>query len=128
MRSHLEPLAVHESLQFLSPTLIEELEQLNTQMKQVVDDAEAYIQLNIQFHNLLIQDCPWEKLNAMIENLWNGFPQQTPHLLPKQITTSIAKHDEIIQALRQNDIEEACKLLKQHILRAKYDVLQNMKL
>lgn len=128
LRSHLEPLAVQESLQFLSPTLIEELEQLNTQMKQVVDDAEAYIQLNIQFHNLLIQDCPWEKLNAMIENLWNGFPQQTPHLLPKQITTSIAEHDEIIQALRQNDIEEACKLLKQHILRAKYDVLQNLKL
>lgn len=127
LRAKFEPLAATESLQFMTPQLIEQLHQLNEQMK-TTDDTDEYIQLNIQFHHLLIKDCPWEKLNSIIKNLWNGFPQQTPHLLPKQISTSIAEHDLILQALKNNNIENACQLLEQHISRAKRNVLQNLKL
>lgn len=127
LRAKFEPLAAAESLKFLTPQLIEQLYELNEKMKQT-DDADEYIQFNIQFHHLLVKDCPWKKLNAMIENLWNGFPQQTPHLLPKQISTSIVEHDLMLQALKNNDIERACQLLEQHISRAKRDVLQNLKL
>lgn len=127
LRAKFEPLAAAESLKFITPALIDQLQLLNDQMKQT-EDTDEYIHLNIQFHHLLIKDCPWERLNSIIENLWNGFPQQTPHLLPKQITTSIAEHDLMLQALKNNDIEHTCQLLEQHISRAKSDVLQNLNL
>lgn len=124
LRAKFEPLAAAESLKMMSSQLVNQLRNLNEKMKKT-DDTDEYIQLNIQFHHLLIKDCPWGKLNNIIENLWTGFPQQTPHLLPNQIATSISEHDLMVEALANNNIELTCQLLEQHITRAKYDVLKN---
>lgn len=124
LRAKFEPLAAAESLKTMSSQLVNQLRNLNEKMKKT-DDTDEYIQLNIQFHHLLIKDCPWGKLNNIIENLWTGFPQQTPHLLPNQIATSISEHDLMVEALANNNIELTCQLLEQHITRAKYDVLKN---
>lgn len=124
LRAKFEPLAAAESLKTMSLQLVNQLRDLNEKMKKT-DDTDEYIQLNIQFHHLLIKDCPWGKLNNIIENLWTGFPQQTPHLLPNQIATSISEHDLMVEALANNNIELTCQLLEQHITRAKYDVLKN---
>lgn len=126
LRSKFEPLAAAESLHKLTASLLETLETLNEQMKKT-KEVDVYIALNIEFHHHLIQHCPWEKLNALIESLWSGFPQQTPHLLPHQIKTSIDEHDLIIGALKDNDIAEACRLLELHIQRVGQNVLQNLK-
>lgn len=127
LRAKFEPLAAAESLKMMTPQLVNQLRNLNEKMKET-DDTDEYIQLNIQFHHLLIKDCPWGKLNSIIENFWNGFPQQTPHLLPNQIATSISEHDLMVDALADNNIELTCQLLEQHITRAKFDVLKNFKL
>ena len=124
LRAKFEPMAAAESLKTMSPQLVTQLRELNEKMKKT-DDTDEYVQLNIQFHHLLIKDCPWGKLNSIIENLWTGFPQQTPHLLPNQIATSISEHDLMVEALANNNIELTCQLLEQHITRAKYDVLKN---
>lgn len=124
LRAKFEPLAAAESLKTMSSQLVNQLRNLNEKMKKT-DDTDEYIQLNIQFHHLLIKDCPWGKLNNIIENLWTGFPQQTPHLLPNQIATSISEHDLMVEALANNNIELTCQLLEQHITRAKCDVLKN---
>ena len=124
LRAKFEPMAAAESLKTMSPQLVNQLRELNERMKKT-DDTDEYIQLNIQFHHLLIKDCPWGKLNSIIENLWTGFPQQTPHLLPNQIATSISEHDLMVEALANDNIELTCQLLEQHITRAKYDVLRN---
>lgn len=124
LRAKFEPMAAAESLKSMSPQLVTQLRELNERMKKT-DDTDEYIQLNIEFHHLLIKDCPWGKLNNIIENLWNGFPQQTPHLLPNQIATSINEHELMVEALANNNIELTCQLLEQHITRAKYDVLNN---
>lgn len=124
LRAKFEPLAAAESLKTMSSQLVNQLRNLNEKMKKT-DDTDEYIQLNIQFHHLLIKDCPWGKLNNIIKNLWTGFPQQTPHLLPNQIATSISEHDLMVEALANNNIELTCQLLEQHITRAKYDVLKN---
>ncbi|MER2111585.1 MAG: GntR family transcriptional regulator [Solibacillus isronensis] len=124
LRAKFEPMAAAESLKLMSPQLVTQLRELNEKMKKT-DDTDEYVQLNIQFHHLLIKDCPWGKLNSIIENLWTGFPQQTPHLLPNQIATSINEHDLMVEALANNNIELTCQLLEQHITRAKYDVLKN---
>ncbi|MCM3724039.1 MULTISPECIES: GntR family transcriptional regulator [Solibacillus] len=124
LRAKFEPMAAAESLKTMSPQLVNQLRELNERMKKT-DDTDEYIQLNIQFHHLLIKDCPWGKLNSIIENFWTGFPQQTPHLLPNQIATSISEHDLMVEALANDNIELTCQLLEQHITRAKYDVLRN---
>ena len=124
LRAKFEPMAAAESLKLMSPQLVTQLRELNEKMKKT-DDTDEYVQLNIQFHHLLIKDCPWGKLNSIIENLWTGFPQQTPHLLPNQIATSINEHELMVEALANNNIELTCQLLEQHITRAKYDVLNN---
>lgn len=124
LRAKFEPMAAAESLKLMSPQLVTQLRELNEKMKKT-GDTDEYVQLNIQFHHLLIKDCPWGKLNSIIENLWTGFPQQTPHLLPNQIATSISEHDLMVEALANNNIELTCQLLEQHITRAKYDVLKN---
>jgi len=124
LRAKFEPMAAAESLKSMSPQLVTQLRELNEKMKKT-DDTDEYIQLNIEFHHLLIKDCPWGKLNNIIENLWTGFPQQTPHLLPNQIATSINEHELMVEALANNNIELTCQLLEQHITRAKYDVLNN---
>ena len=124
LRAKFEPMAAAKSLKTMSPQLVTQLRELNDKMKKT-DDTDEYVQLNIQFHHLLIKDCPWGKLNSIIENLWTGFPQQTPHLLPNQIATSISEHDLMVEALANNNIELTCQLLEQHITRAKYDVLKN---
>lgn len=124
LRAKFEPMAAAESLKLMSPQLVTQLRELNEKMKKT-DDTDEYVQLNIQFHHLLIKDCPWGKLNSIIENLWTGFPQQTPHLLPNQIATSISEHDLMVEALANNNIELTCQLLELHITRAKYDVLKN---
>lgn len=125
LRAKFEPIAAAESLKFHSDDLVEKLETLNEQMKQTTD-IDHYIELNIEFHHLLIKDCPWEKLNTIIHNFWTGFPQQTPHLLSSQVQTSINEHDQIVHALKKNDISSACQVLEQHITRAGQDVLKNI--
>lgn len=127
LRGKFEPIAAAESLKFITPEMIATLASLNEQMK-ATSDTNVYVQLNIQFHRLLIQDCPWEKLNTIIRNLWTGFPQQTPHLLQNQVQTSIQEHDHIVQAIQNSDYTLACQLLEQHITRAGQDVIQNIKL
>lgn len=68
-----------------------------------------------------------EKLNSIIQSLWTGFPQQTPHLLPDQIKLSLLEHDEMLQAVKKGKMDEACIVLEHHIVRAGRNVLENLK-
>lgn len=126
LRSQFEPLAVKESLKFINAQTIEQLEHLTKEMNET-DEIGKFIELNIMFHNLLIKDCPWEKLNSIIQNLWTGFPQQTPHLLADQIEISKNEHILIINAIKENNPPLVSELLEQHILRAGANFLENTK-
>jgi len=126
LRSKLEPLAVRESLKLINETTIKQMEAFQEQMKETISIHE-YVDLNIKFHSLLIKDCKLEKLNSIIQSLWTGFPQQTPHLLPDQIKLSLQEHDEMLQAIKQGRMDEACTVLEQHIVRAGNNVLENLK-
>lgn len=126
LRSKFEPLAAFESLKLITENQIQQLISLVEEMNEI-DDPEQFIELNIQFHQLLIENCPWGKLNTIIQSLWTGFPQQTPHLLPNQLETSKKEHAQIIEAIVSKNMEQAASLLEQHILRAKNSVLKNLK-
>lgn len=126
LRSKFEPLAVKESLNFINSNIIQQLENLIVEMDQT-KEISKFIELNIVFHQLLIKDCPWGKLNSIIQNLWTGFPQQTPHLLPDQIEISKQEHKAMVKAIKENNHQLVCDIMEKHIIRAGNQVLENIK-
>lgn len=126
LRSKFEPLAVKESLKFINTNIIQQLENLVEEMNQT-KEVSKFIELNIVFHNLLIKDCPWDKLNTYIKNLWTGFPQQTPHLLPDQIEVSKQEHKAMVEAIKVGNEQLVCEIMEKHIIRAGNQVLENIK-
>ncbi|MFC7687845.1 GntR family transcriptional regulator [Ureibacillus sp. GCM10028918] len=126
LRSKFEPLAIKESLKFINSNTIQQLENLNDEMN-LSKEVSKFIELNILFHNLLIKDCPWEKLNSFIKNLWTGFPQQTPHLLPDQIEVSKQEHKDMVEAIKNNNHQLVCDIMEKHIIRAGNQVIENIK-
>lgn len=116
LRSTLEKLAVEESLMELQKQDIVELESLILRMEQA-EEVDYFIKLNIEFHRLLMRHCKKKRLLSFIETLWNGFPQQTPHVLDNQKRKSSEEHRDILQAVKENDVKKASQLVSQHIKR-----------
>jgi DNA-binding GntR family transcriptional regulator len=116
LRSQLEKMAVYQSVDLLTGEDIEQLTALVNEM-EIAKDADTFVQLNIDFHRLLVKPCKWERLNSFIGTLWNGLPQQTPHLLTGQIETSNDEHREILEAILRKDKDTVATLVSEHIVR-----------
>ncbi|WNC16342.1 GntR family transcriptional regulator [Brevibacillus brevis] len=116
LRAQMEKMAVEMSVEHMAQEDIDELERLVVAMERSTDSSE-YIERNIEFHRVLISCCPWRRLVAFIETLWNGFPQQTPQMLSDQTEKSKKEHREILQAVQQRDAAEAGRLVYGHIKR-----------
>lgn len=116
LRSTLEEKAVTKSVEHLNVEEISRLEELTQIMKQS-ESAEEFVEANIEFHRILIKHCPWNRLVSFIETLWNGFPQQTPHMVPGQVELSNQEHDSILTAVKDGNAKMAGKLLAIHISR-----------
>lgn len=116
LRSALEKMAVEESIKKLQKHDLVELESLVAIMDQV-DDVDYFVKTNIEFHRLLMKYCEKKRLTSFIETLWNGFPQQTPHVLENQMKKSNLEHREILNAVKEQDVQRAAELVSYHIKR-----------
>lgn len=126
LRSIFEKEAVEDSVKNMNDFVINKLEALVVEMENT-SDIEKFVQINIQFHHELISCCQWSRLKSFIENLWSGFPQHTPHMLPNQIGTSNSEHRDILKAVKEKDSMKAGELISKHISRAGKGVIQNIK-
>jgi DNA-binding GntR family transcriptional regulator len=126
LRSELEKMAVYQSVELLTQEDIAQLSSLVDQMENA-EDADTFVQDNIDFHRLLVKRCRWERLNSFIGTLWNGLPQQTPHLLSGQIETSNTEHRKILEAVLKKDKETAAKLVSEHIFRTGESLIESIK-
>ncbi|WP_277585704.1 GntR family transcriptional regulator [Psychrobacillus antarcticus] len=116
LRSIFEKEAVKDSVENMNGSVISRLEELVEEMGKT-SNIEDFVKINIQFHSELMSCCQMNKLKSFIENLWSGFPQHTPYLLPNQIGTSNSEHREILKAVKENDSLKAGDLISQHISR-----------
>lgn len=116
LRAELEKMAVYQSVDLLTDEDFQQLSFLVDEMENS-EDVDDFIGYNIDFHRLLIKRCKWERLNTFISTLWNGLPQQTPHILRGQKETSNVEHRSILNALLSKDKETASRLVSEHILR-----------
>jgi DNA-binding GntR family transcriptional regulator len=116
LRSQLEKMAVELSVPHMTNVHITKLEELIMQMEEF-KEVEQFIETNIEFHKQLVKHCPWGRLLSFIETLWNGLPQETPHILEGQVRISNKEHRDIIEAVKAKNGEIAGRLLSEHILR-----------
>lgn len=126
LRATLERLAVKGSVEKMKEEDIKRLEFLTSSMKGA-GDPEDFVEANIEFHRLLMKHCSWGRLLSFIETLWNGFPQQTPHMLPNQVYLSNKEHDEILEAVKTCQSEKAADLLYDHIYRTGQMLLESIR-
>lgn len=126
LRSELEKMAVYQSIDNLTQEDINQLTSLVAEMENA-KDADTFVQYNIDFHRLLVKRCKWGRLNSFIGTLWNGLPQQTPHLLTGQIETSNIEHRKILDAVLNKDKETAAKLVSEHIYRTGESLIESLK-
>jgi DNA-binding GntR family transcriptional regulator len=126
LRSELEKMAVYQSVNLLTEEDIEQLSSLVAVMENA-KDPDTFVQYNIDFHRLLVKRCKWGRLNSFIGTLWNGLPQQTPHLLTGQIETSNTEHRKILEAVLNKDNETAANLVSEHIYRTGESLIESLK-
>lgn len=125
LRVLFEKEAVKASVENMPDEKILELEELMREMEST-KDIDNFVQINIEFHRILMSYCPWDRLNSFILSLWSGFPQQTPHILPNQIIRSNEEHREIMAAVEIKDGQLAGELVAGHIERAGKAIVKNI--
>ena len=112
--AHLESLAVRNSAGLLAPVL-PELERINRAFSGVRTPERAR-ELDTLWHETLMSQSRNSRLSAIVENLrlairrYEHFYMANAKLIP----TSAAQHEEIIAALRLNDMESAIAALVQN--------------
>ncbi|PLR75928.1 GntR family transcriptional regulator [Bacillus sp. V3-13] len=126
LRAELEKLAVYKSIDLLTEEDIHQLTILVDRM-ETAEDVDSFVSDNIEFHKLLVRRCKWERLNGFISNLWNGFPQQTPHVLSGQAEASNVEHREILNAIKAGYKETAANLVSEHIRRTGETLIKSLK-
>ncbi|WP_423798477.1 GntR family transcriptional regulator [Neobacillus sp. SAB-20_R2A] len=126
LRTELEKMAVYQSVEHLTD---EDHQQLTTLVEQMEtsEDVDEFIRYNIEFHRLLMKWSSWERLNSFISTLWNGLPQQTPHILKGQKETSNVEHRSILNAVLNRDKETAANLVSNHISRTGNMLVKRLK-
>lgn len=126
LRSNLEKIAIGKSIGKMKPEDINKLERLVSEMKKA-SDAQEFVETNIEFHRMLMKYCTWNRLLSVIETLWNGFPQQTPHMLKGQMELSNKEHDAILQAVKEKDAYKAAELVSDHITRTGEALIESIR-
>ncbi|TDK59195.1 GntR family transcriptional regulator [Bacillus salipaludis] len=126
-RALLEGLAVEKSLPFLTEDDKKRLKDILIQMEELeISDAtnDQYIQLNAAFHETLRKDCPWPRVQKMVETL--GISPIAPNLLVDYYCETQREHRMIYEAVLRGDAAELRAAVEFHILRTKNNLIQYM--
>lgn len=80
--------------------------------------SDEFVRANAEFHRILRARCPWPKLAAWVDTLWNGFPPLTPQFVDDQITRDRREHRDLMAAAERRNGTAAARLMHQHIGRS----------
>lgn len=125
LRSVLEPLALKKSMNHFSE---DDLEALKSYHKSMIEDetGKDYVEWNALFHQLLSSRCQSPRLLGFIGTVSRGFAQDTPQIIPGQIQKSNQEHEDILNAILNDDAEEAAEYLNYHISRTGDELLNSL--
>jgi DNA-binding GntR family transcriptional regulator len=128
MREQLEPLALGESLPFLTPGDLLRLDEIQDEIETGVD-VETFLALDREFHLRTYSACAIDQLTTTVTRLWNStqyyrraFMQLTG---PSRRWVVNAEHRLLIDAVARRDETDAGRLLAGHIRRTRIELLRH---
>jgi DNA-binding GntR family transcriptional regulator len=128
MREQLEPLALGESLPFLTPGDLLRLDEIQDEIESGVD-VERFLTLDREFHLRTYSACAIDQLTTTVTRLWNStqyyrraFMQLTG---PSRRWVVNAEHRLLIDAVERRDEIDAGRLLAGHIRRTRIELLRH---
>lgn len=120
LRLILEPYAVREAADAITPEHLARLMQLLDDMRQAATDGDAsqYVESNYAFHMSIYELSGNARLMRFIRGLWVGRPRFTPLEITGRYEDSIREHETILAALIDGDGETARLCMELHIRRS----------
>jgi DNA-binding GntR family transcriptional regulator len=109
----LEPLALELSPEPDSPRLAR-LADVVRQLEQTRGDIARCVELDEEFHRVLLEDCPNRRLLAIVATLRRSLRRYLHHYLQRggRVSLSSLQHSRIAEALRKGDRAAARQLLE----------------
>ena len=104
---------------------IAELRRINNQIANAQGRPSRAIDLDDQWHRLLLADCPNEILLGFIDRLiWQSRRYENAYLMQaNNIEMATNEHESILAALENGDLTGACNTLKQNMTSAREPIL-----
>jgi DNA-binding GntR family transcriptional regulator len=95
---------------------LERLQRLNKRI-ELAGDPDTIINLDDEWHLLLIECCPNEALLELVRDFMRRTRRYEVALMRerKQVEIAIGTHCEIIAALRRGELKKACEILKRNM-------------
>lgn len=123
MRERLEPLLLRYSAAHLDEGSIDELGRLAQRISADGIDADAFLELDIEFHMASYSGARTSQLGDLTRKLWNTTaPYRRAYIAswsPESRRIAHEEHHLIVAALRDDDVEEAERVLAGHIRRTR---------
>jgi DNA-binding GntR family transcriptional regulator len=109
----LEPLALDQSPE-PAPDQLSRLAEIVRRLEQTRGDIPACVELDDQFHRVLLEGCSNRRLVALLETLRRGLRRYLYHYLQRggRVSLSTLQHTRIAEALRKGDRATARQLLE----------------
>lgn len=131
IRERVEPLALQESIPYLTARDHQELERIQIEIENV-SDVETFLVLDRELHRLTYSACQIDLLLSMVKRFWNttqhfrrAYSTVTQHERQWVIN---AEHRLLIDAIKRRDSEDAERILRGHIRRTRHELEQHPEL
>jgi len=119
IRGVLEGLAARLTTKTINEEEIKELEKYQKRMEQYTnkDDVLAFSEMDAEFHELILNICGNNRLIQIRKNLSDQAHRYRIRSLsvPGRLKYSLKEHQEIVEALKRKDAEQADRLSQKHI-------------
>ncbi|MBA7714688.1 HTH-type transcriptional repressor RspR [subsurface metagenome] len=119
IRGVLEGLAARLATKTISEEEIKELEKYQKRMEHYTnkDDVLAFSEMDAEFHELILNICGNNRLIQIRKNLSDQAHRYRIRSLsvPGRLKYSLKEHQEIVEALKRKNAEQADRLIQKHI-------------
>jgi len=117
IRRHLEPLALELAMQVMTDEAIARAEKFHEAMSAAPHSA-AWVQLNRDFHMTLYEMANRPRLVSLVRSLQDASVMAVSaklQLLPNLREEANVEHGQLLEAVRNRDLEAAKKVILQHV-------------
>jgi DNA-binding GntR family transcriptional regulator len=132
MRERLEPLALAESIERITPEQIKTAEGLAAELTKIRNDPAAFIDCDRRLHIACYAGVATPRLLRTIEGFWNTTQQYRRVLLtlftPEDYAAQDAEHFLIVDSLKTRNVRFGEDIIRAHIERSRLRLAANREL